>query len=110
VAHVWLTTTGRISVTDKPSRCRYLIDKGSDICVFPRKLIPHGRERVNYLFAANATTYGWLTVSVNLGLCRDFTWRFVVADVTHPLIGTDFLSHIGLLVDCRKNRLMDGVT
>jgi hypothetical protein len=33
----------------------------------------------------------------------------VVADVTH-LIGVDFLSHFGLLVDCRNNRLLDGVT
>jgi hypothetical protein len=44
-----------------------------------------------------------------LGLRRDFTWRFVVADVTHPLIGVDFLSHFGLLTDCRNNRLLDGV-
>jgi hypothetical protein len=34
----------------------------------------------------------------------------VVADVTHPIIGVDFLSHFGLLVDCRNNRLLDGVT
>jgi cleavage and polyadenylation specificity factor subunit 1 len=33
-----------------------------------------------------------------------------MADVTHPLIGVDFLSHFGLLVDCRNNRLLDGVT
>jgi hypothetical protein len=46
----------------------------------------------------------------NLGLRRDFTWRFVVADVSQPLIGVDFLSHFGLLVDCRNNRLLDGVS
>jgi hypothetical protein len=34
----------------------------------------------------------------------------VVADVTQPLIGADFLSHFGLLVDCKNNRLLDGVT
>jgi hypothetical protein len=34
----------------------------------------------------------------------------VVADVTPPPIGVDFLSHFGLLVDCRNNRLLDGVT
>jgi hypothetical protein len=26
------------------------------------------------------------------------------------LIGVDFLSHFGLLVDCKHNRLLDGVT
>jgi hypothetical protein len=69
---------------------------------------------VNYdLCAANGTTittYGWLSLSLNLGLYRNFTWRIVVADVTQPLIGVDFLSHFGLLVDCRNNCLLDGVT
>jgi hypothetical protein len=82
--------------------------------VYPRRLIPQHRERVNYnLCAANGTTihtYGWLLLSLNLGLCRDFTWRFVVADITQPLIRVDFLSHFGLLVDCRNNRTLDGVT
>jgi hypothetical protein len=32
-----------------------------------------------------------------------------VADVTHPIIGVDFLSNFGLLVDCRNKRLLDGV-
>jgi hypothetical protein len=71
-------------------------------------------ERVDYdLCAANGTTiytYGWLPLSLNFGLRRDFTWRFVIADVTRPIISVDFLSHFGLLVDCRKNRLLDGVT
>ena len=46
---------------------------------------------------------------MNLGLRRDFTWRFVIADVDLPIIGLDLLSHYGLLVDCRNNRLLDGV-
>jgi hypothetical protein len=65
------------------------------------------------LCTANGTTihaYGWMPLSLNFGLRRDFTWRFVVADVTRPIIGVDFLSHFGLLVDCRNNRLLDGVT
>jgi hypothetical protein len=33
-----------------------------------------------------------------------------VADVTHPLIGVDVLSHFGLLVDYRNNSLLDEVT
>jgi hypothetical protein len=69
---------------------------------------------VNYdHYAADGSTintYGWLPLSLNLGLRRDLTWRFVIADVSTPLIGADFLSHYGLLVDCRNNGLLDGVT
>jgi hypothetical protein len=82
--------------------------------VYPRKLIPQRRERVNYdLCAANGTTirtYGWLPLSLNLELRWELTWRFVVADVNQPLIGADFLSYFGLLVDCKSNRLLDAVT
>jgi hypothetical protein len=82
--------------------------------VYPHRLIPQHRERVNYeLCAANGTSidiYGWLPLSLNLGLRRDLTWRIVVADVTQPLIGVDFISHFGLLANCRNNRLLDGVT
>jgi hypothetical protein len=34
----------------------------------------------------------------------------VIADVELPIIGVDLLSYYGLLVDCRNNRLLDGVT
>jgi hypothetical protein len=82
--------------------------------MYPRNLIPRRRERADYdLCAANGTTihtYGWMSLSLNFGLRRDFTWRFVEADVTRPIIGVDFLSHFGFLGDCRNNRLLDGVT
>jgi hypothetical protein len=111
--HICTTSTGRLFITDKTSKRRFLIDTGSDLCVFPRKLVPQRKSRVNYdIRAANGTTiptYGWLPLSLNLGLRRDFTWRFVVADVTQPIIGADFLSHFGLLVDLKK-RLLDGTT
>jgi hypothetical protein len=108
------TMTGRLFVTDSSSKRQFVVDTGSDLCMYPRRLAPRRKERANYdLCAANGTTihiYGWLPLSLNLGLRRDFTWRFVVADVTHPIIGVDFLSHFCLLVDCRKNRLLEGVT
>jgi hypothetical protein len=80
--------------------------------LIPRNLYPERKDRVNYkLLAANNTTiatYGWISLSLDLGLRRDFTWRFMVADVQEPIIGADFLAHFGLLVDCRNRRLLDG--
>jgi cleavage and polyadenylation specificity factor subunit 1 len=106
------TTTGRPFINDRTSKHRFLLDTGSDLCVFPRKLVPGRKERVNCdLFAANGTTiptYGWISLSLNLGLRRDFTWRFVVADVQTAIIGVGLLADFGLLVDCRNNRLLDG--
>jgi hypothetical protein len=98
-ARVCSSDSGRLFITDKVSKRRFLIDTGSDLCVFPRKLLPQRRSRVDYdLCAANGTTnstYGCLKLRLNFGLRRDITWRFVVADVSQPLIGADFLSHFG---------------
>jgi len=90
------------------------VDIGSDLCVFPRRLLLGQRERIDYtLYAANGTTiptYGWASRSLNLGLRRDFIWRFMIADVDLPIIRVDLLSHYGRLVDCRDNRLLNRVT
>ena len=113
-AHVCFTNSGRLLVTERTSTLQYLIDTGSDLSVFPHKLLPENRPSIDYLlYAANGTTiptYGWVSKSLDLGLRRDFTWRFIVAKVELPIIGVDFLSHFNLLVDCRNNRLLDGIT
>ena len=55
--------------------------------------------------------YGEATLDIDLpALRRQFTWTFVVADVTEPLLGNDFLSHHSLLVDCGAQMLRDDTT
>jgi hypothetical protein len=113
-ANVCTTSSGRLFITDRVTKQQYLVDTGSDMCVFPRKLLPGRWDRTDYtLYAANGITiptYGWKSRTLNLGLRLELTWRFVVADVQLPIIGVDLLSHNGLLVDCRKKRRLDGVT
>lgn len=106
---------GRLFVMDRRSKMQFLVDTGSDLCVFPRTLLCERRSpTVEYqLYAANGTnitTYGFAHLELNLGLRRDYSWRFIVADVTKPIIGVDFLSHYGLIVDCRNQRLIDSTT
>ncbi|XP_017890620.1 uncharacterized protein LOC108631294 [Ceratina calcarata] len=91
-----------------------VLDTGADLCVFPRDLVRGHMKRCEYeLFAANGAriaTYGTIAVVLDLALRRDFKWWFVVADVSKPIIGMDFLSHYGLLVDPRNRRLVDSTT
>lgn len=65
------------------------------------------------LYAVNGTpieVYGQTHHTLNLGLRRPFSWCFVVANVNSPIIGTDFLRHHDLLVDLKRNRLIDSRT
>jgi hypothetical protein len=77
LADVCTTSSGYLFVIDRNSKQRYLVNPGSDMCVFPTRLLPKSRERTdNTLYAANVTTiptYGWGSRSMNLELRRDFT-------------------------------------
>jgi transposase InsO family protein len=54
---------------------------------------------------------GEISATISLqGLRRAFQWNFVVANVTQSILGADFLSASGLLVDCRNRRLFDQTT
>lgn len=73
---------------------------------------PHTRSKYE-LFAANGSvisTYGYLNLQLDFGLRRDFRWRFVIADVSKPIIGVDFLGYYNLIIDCRNKRLIDNIT
>ena len=114
------------AVTGNPTVCRlffifdrstshhFLIDTGAAISVVP----PTARERqfthnVPSLQAANGssiTTYGRKSLTVDLGLRRQFCWTFIIADVRNAIIGADFLSAFALTVNMKDRKLLDSTT
>lgn len=93
----------------------FLIDTGADVSVMPAMQPKnHKRQPEKYtLYAANGSpihTYGYELITLTFGLRRSLSWKFVVADVSHPIIGADFLRHFGLLVDLKKGKLIDNET
>lgn len=108
------SSTGRLFITDRHSKTQFLVDTGSDLCVFPRSLLRERRARTTYeLSAANGScinTYGYVHLQLDFCLRRTYKWRFVVADVTKPIIGVDFLNYYNLIVDCRNKRIIDNTT
>lgn len=86
--------SNRLTITDRKSGMRFLIDTGANISVISK---PQRHSLIQdeqcILYAANGTkikTYGEKTLSLNFGLRRNFVWNFVIADVTQPIIGADF--------------------
>lgn len=104
----------RLILHDPLSRTSFLIDTGADISVLPPKPPDLQKQTSSFsLVAANGSsipTYGKRLVKVSLGLRREFTWIFTIADVTRPIIGADFLTHFNLLVDLRGRTLIDRLT
>ena len=103
----------RLHVRDRISGKSFLIDTGADISLVPANPKACGKPSSFKLFAANnslISTYGESLLTLNLGIRRPIRWSFCIADVPHPIIGADLLSHYGLLVDLKRNRLVDPST
>ncbi|GFU82260.1 uncharacterized protein TNCV_2444131 [Trichonephila clavipes] len=87
--------TSRLFLLDRKSGQKFLIDSGSEICVIPPSPTMNKSPQSNFsLFAANNTkipAYGMVRKELNLGLRRPFIWTFIIADVSSPIIGADFL-------------------
>ncbi|BHF71629.1 hypothetical protein SprV_0401468900 [Sparganum proliferum] len=101
-------------VCDTATRRRFLVGTGALISVVP----PTAADRRFpspglHLQAPNCSaipTFGSLSLTLNIGLRRSFTWIFVIADAPHAILGSDFLAEFDLLVDCRRARLLDRTT
>ncbi|GFU08796.1 retrovirus-related Pol polyprotein from transposon 17.6 [Trichonephila clavipes] len=100
--------TSRLFLLDRKSGQKFLIDSGSEICVIPPSPTTNKSPQSNFsLFAANNTkipAYGMVRKELNLGLRRPFIWTFIIADVSSPIIGADFLKHFNLLIDLKKKK------
>lgn len=105
--------TKRLLVTDRKTSTRFLVDTGADVSVLPRIWAKNATRTNRLLYAANHSeivTYGERRLILDLGLRRDFAWIFIVANVTQPILGNDFLHAFNLLPDLRGRRLLDATT
>lgn len=114
--HIERAYVFRLCISDSTDSMKYLIDTGADVSVLPYSLgVKSNIHSVcaSKLYAANGTeikTYGVVRKTVNLNLRRDFTWNFVLADVSQPILGADFFGHFNLLIDMKNHTLIDGTT
>ena len=98
-------------VVDCTTHARYLVDSGAAVSVLPPSG-DHKRppELVAYdLIAANGSpipTYGAKDVSITLSPARRFHWKFIVAEVRHPILGADFLVAHNLTIDLRQRQIV----
>lgn len=77
---------------------RFLVDTGADVSVLPRTWAKNA-TRTNRLLYANHSEiaiYGERRLILDLSLRRNFAWIFIVANVTQPILGNDFLHAFNL--------------
>ena len=97
---------------DKGSGKRFLVDTGAEISALPfakNDDVPHTHGPC--LVAANGTnihTYGTRQSTITFG-SQSYTWDFLIADASQPLLGADFLRHFVLMVDMKNKKLIKTV-
>ena len=98
---------------DTVSKRQFLVDTGAKVSVLPATgLDTRTKQPGPQLLAANDSsirTFGTRTLSLHFA-SNAYQWDFIVADVSHPLLGADFLRSNSLLVDPKGKRLMDAAT
>ncbi|GBL74002.1 hypothetical protein AVEN_230921-1 [Araneus ventricosus] len=98
-------THSRLFLHHRSTGFRFLIDIGAAVSCSPRRLTKYRVAQDNTLYAVN----GAKTLNLDLGLRRKFSWSFIVTDISHPIIGSDFLERFELLVDIKNRRLIDSL-
>lgn len=110
------TKEPRLFIYDRHNNHKFLVDSGSVLSIVPNNWIYPARSPSPdslVLFAANSSTiktFGTRFLKLNLSLRRNFDWEFTVADVTSAILGADFMTHFGLYIDLRGQRLIDPMT
>ncbi|GFS73709.1 transposon Ty3-I Gag-Pol polyprotein [Nephila pilipes] len=97
----------RLFVFDKKTGIKYLVDSSADMSLIPAlcgdKVIGDFK-----LYAANGTEipcFGHKTLTLDLGLRRDFQLPFIIAKVNKGILGADFLNRFNLLIDIKNKKI-----
>ena len=104
---------GLLFLCDSTSKRQFLVDTGAEVSVLPATgLDTRTKQPGPPLLAANGSsikTYGTRRLSLHFA-SNTYHWNFIIADVTRPLLGADFLRSNSLLVDLKGKRLVDAAT
>ena len=91
----------------------FLIECGAQVSTVPPAAGERCSASTHRLVAANHSsinTYGTKSLTLKLAGRFTFTWKFIIADLKYPILGSDFLRNAGLVVDVTGRRLLDRVS
>ena len=102
------TGQGALSIFCRRLRRQFLVDSGADVSVFPAAPSRKKLKPQSSLSAANGSsirTYGRRDISLDFpGL--SVVHSFFLADVTQPILGSDFFRQNNILIDVAQCRLV----
>ncbi|BHF68507.1 hypothetical protein SprV_0301154300 [Sparganum proliferum] len=96
------------------TRRRFLVETGVQISVVlptpADRRSPNPGLHLQAVSCSPTSTFGSPSLTLNIGLRRSFFYVFVIADVPHAILDSDFLAESDLLADCRRSQLLNRTT
>ena len=98
------------------SSVKFILDTGATVSILPLNyargmtLKPSGVS-IKSASGQPIKVHGEATIDISVKILRrQFTWNFLIAETTNPLLGLDFLRNFGLSIDCNRMKLCDSIT
>ena len=99
-------------LSDARSGTQFLVDTGACCSLYPRSRInspgPRGQD-MRAAIGSRIATFGKSRISMHHN-GRRYSWSFTIADMCFPILGADFLHHYDLMVDMKRQRLLQPAT
>ena len=96
-------------VKDPNTSVNFMVDTGSAVSLLPCSRFAGDSRLTGYMTAANGTffpTYEAIPLTVTFGLRKSFKWNFLRAGVSCAILGLDFLTHFGFVLDLVANKTL----
>ena len=94
-----------LHIDEKVSGLKFLVDTGAAISIFPFRSAAPQRPH-NVISASGHRLRAWGTVQKEVVFNEKiFKWNFLLADVTTPILGADFLDNFNCKIDFEKRSL-----
>ena len=95
-------------LTDSNSGIPHMVDSGAMLSISSASVQDKRSRPKQEEVAVNGSPINTYSTRTKIMKIRDrfFTWTSIVADINTSILGSDFLSHFGLLVDPAGGRLL----
>lgn len=105
-------TNNTLTVWDRTTGTRFLVDTGANVCVFPaspsdRRTLTTPNQSLTAANGSKINTWGRRKLHLLLGNGRKYTQEFYLADVTRPILGANFFTSNNIAINLRSRRLID---
>ena len=95
-------------VKDPNTSVNFMVDTGSAVSLLPCSRSAGGKRFTGHMTAANGTlvpTFETIPLTVTFNLRKSFKWNFLRAGVSCAILGLDFLTHFGFVLDLANKTL-----